>query len=77
MPVLAKGLEEGVSGAVVALARLVDERDEGGGHKEEVEFVVEERVVEVPGAVDFGGDGGGPFQVGHVEDWVVSFVALS
>ena len=68
VPVLAEGFEEGVGGVVVALARLVDDCDRGAGHEEEIERLVREGVVEVPGAVYFGQACCHPFFVAHVDD---------
>lgn len=71
MAVLAEGFEECVGGVVVALSGLVDDCHCGAGHEEEVERLVREGVVEVPGALYFGQACCGPFFVAHVDDRLV------
>ena len=54
VPLRGEGVEEGGGGPIGGLAVIAQERGEGAEHEEEIK--VEEDVMDVPGALDFGRD---------------------
>ena len=69
MPVLGKGLDEGVCGFVVALAWLVNHCDYRACQPEKVQRVVQEGLVKIPSTVNLWPIRGDPVRLFHVDEW--------